>query len=230
MDQTLQAKVLALREAGGTTPDICRDLNLEADVVIALLVTALTGNNVPTVPNRPPGRPRLTLSEAYLNELLEVLSPKGRKSPIWTIPRFMQSLQALHGAIFSTDTLRRYTQELGLTFSKELGDKSLSVEVKKLIIAKQPLIYILTHRTAKSLQIEGCNAVVLVGITSSNRLAFSVSPQSRISPHILSDFLWGLLKLHPQRHILVLLSRKRYGALLRHGSQPPTRRLHFCWI
>ncbi|MEP1075219.1 hypothetical protein NDI52_07405 [Leptolyngbya sp. PL-A3] len=227
MNQTLQRKVHHLREIGFTTPEICAHLNLGLDAVISLLLHEPV-SRAPVSKKRKGvvGRPKVTLHESDFVRLVNMLTSHQEAAPLWTLPCVIQELRLTIGPRLSTDTLRRYLHSNGLTFSQQMKECSLLEEVEELVRVKRSLLYVLTHSHARDFGFDSVNATALIGISSSNRLAFSIYQQSRISCPALSNFLTRLLLLHSQRHVTVFFPKKRYGYLVQRSIVPSSQRLH----
>lgn len=215
VNEELHLAIFFLRGQGLTTPEICQQLAIDSDKVIEVL---LQGSVVPKqgtveLPKRPVGRPR-KLSESNLLPSIAQLITKRRnsKASLWTFPALLQAIRSNIQKDLSQDTFRRYLKRQGFTFDAQLeqvlGCSKFPIDAVT-TSSKWGIVYVVTHRIIRQRE-EGLNqaTTVITGITAFNRIAVMAQSQSRLSPGMLVTFLYGLLSLHPDRRIVVILSAK----------------------
>ncbi|NET55417.1 MAG: hypothetical protein F6K47_04270 [Symploca sp. SIO2E6] len=198
------------------TPEICQRLGLNAETVVALITNALLGvssGGRRRLEKRPVGRPRKKLSEDEVSSLLSLLcrpaSEYGYHSPLWTPQRVIKSVGEELGLPLKKDTVWANLKRWGMSFDEQLhrclGGRGIPVECTELFKKKRGLLYVVTEYQVKSLGI-----VALVGLTPSKKtpLACAVWQRHRIMTDLVKYFLRGLLTLHPERHLAVLMKHK----------------------
>ncbi len=234
MSEELRRTIIDLRDEGVTTPEICQQLGIDADTVIALLVQgAIVPTVVVDVPKRPVGRPRKQVDKDLFLRIIKVIEPGDSEVPaLWTFPQLLQVLDDSGQPSISGDTLRRYLHEQGLTFSTQLRQVIGSSNIPDFLVAtirsRPSILYVVTHLIARPTDSNTCQATTLIiGVTSSNRLTFYAQQQSRLSQGMLSRFLRGLLTLHSERHVVVILKNEGvYRSVAHDRSLHRAPRLH----
>ncbi|MBE9155981.1 hypothetical protein IQ265_03915 [Nodosilinea sp. LEGE 06152] len=213
MKEGVQHAVLTLRQRGLSTPEICQQLSLDSDSVIEIL---LQGPVVPkpvtvTSLKRPVGRPQKLKERDLLASITEAIVGR-RKEPdyLWTFPDLLQVVRRTLQIDISQDTLRRYLTSLGFTFDHQLKQVVGSLVSPDEIAAfpKGAMLYVVSHQLHQLGEDVSSRqtATLIIGVTAFNRIAVMARPQSRLSPGMLAAYLRGLLALHPDRNIAVILS------------------------
>ncbi|MBD2231499.1 hypothetical protein [Phormidium tenue] len=235
MKVALQHAVLTLRQQGLSTPEICRQLALDSDSVIEVLLSG--GTLVPErstiAPSKQPvGRPQKLGERDLLPSIVQAITErKNKPNFLWTFPDLLQVVRRALRSDISQDTLRRYLTKQGFTFANQLKQvvgKSVSLD-EAAAFSKGSMLYVVSHQLYRPGEDELRHpaTTLITGVTAFNRLAVMARPQSRLSPGMLVAFLRGLLALHPDRHIAVILSAKNgvYQSVVREHSLNRTPRL-----
>lgn len=228
MKEALQHAVLTLRQQGLSTPEICRQLALDSDSVIEVLLSG--GTLVPerstiAPSKRPVGRPQKLGERDLLPSIVQAITErKNKPNLLWTFPDLLQVVRRVLRSDISQDTLRRYLTKQGFTFADQLrqvGGKSVHQD-EEVVLSNGAIHYVVNHQLHRASEGESrCYpAITLVtGVSAFNRLAVMARPQSRLSLGMLVAFLRGLLALHPDRHIAVIFSAKGvYQSVVRERS------------
>ncbi|WP_017299771.1 hypothetical protein [Nodosilinea nodulosa] len=214
MQEGVQYAVLTLRQRGLSTPEICQQLALDSDSVIEIL---LQGPVVPkpvtvTSLKQPVGRPQKLKERDLLASITEAIVGR-RKEPdyLWTFPDLLQIVRRTLQIDISQDTLRRYLTSLGFTFDHQLKQVvgSLVSPYEIAAFSKGAMLYVVSHQLHQLGEDVSSRqtATLITGVTAFNRIAVMARPQSRLSPGMLAAYLrGGLLALHPDRNIAVILS------------------------
>ena len=241
MTEELRGAILALRSEGLSTPEICQNLELDSEIVIRLLMQETIGpsrvQRVPVVsPVRGVGRPRKLVESELIVTIAKVIAAGNSKREflLWTFPDLLEALRGVTEPRLSGDMLRRYLNQQGLTFDHQLVKVARSTVVPKVVAevvqSHRALLYVVTHITHRPTGGDDPSPLattLLVGVSSSNRLALSGRHQGRLSPGMLSEFFRGLVALHPGRHIVVLTRGEGvYRRLLRDTSLNRQSKLH----
>lgn len=238
MREALQHAVLTLRQRGFSTPEICRRLDLDSDSVISIL---LSGTIVPerrdtsASVKRLVGRPQKLEERDLLQSIAQAITEKKNKPPfLWTFPDLLQVVRRALRSDISQDTLRRYLTKQGFTFASQLKQvvgKSVSLD-EAAAFSKGSILYVVSHQLFRpgGDELRYPATTLITGVTAFNRLAIMARPQSRLSPGMLVTFLRGLLALHPDRYIAVILSAKKgvYQSVVRERSLSRDPRLQMC--
>lgn len=235
MNEEQHLAILLLRDQGLTTPEICQQLGLNSDRVIEVLLQKSVVPERVTVklPKRPVGRPRKLEEGNLLPSIARVITKKTDSTvSLWKFPDLLQAIRSNIQKNLSQDTLRRYLKRQGFTFDDQLkqvlGCSTPPIEAVT-TLSRREIVYVVTHRIIRQRE-EGLNqaTTVITGITAFNRIAVMAQPQSRLSPGMLITFLYGLLSLHPDRHIVVILSAKGvYRSVVYERSFHRVQRLQF---
>ena len=226
--EALKEKVLTLRRIGITTPEICRELGLDANTVIALLM----GDEPQILASPPPSQPKKIspLLSKILSRLSEPASTYGYSDNLWTPSRLIEQFNVPRG------TLYRSIKKAGLTFDRRLrcqfscreSYRWTATEVLPHIQARvkdyKGLLYLLDairpyelphpehiwSASADCDEAEIGNPVLIYGISSSNRIAGQVYwCRKQIFSEQVLQVMQGLLDMHPNRKLFVLTSSKR---------------------
>lgn len=229
MKEEVQHAVLTLRQQGLTTPEICQQLGLHSDVVIDILLTGTLSvpeqNRIVAV-KRPVGRPQKIQERGLLASIAQALAERKTKHHfLWTFPDLLQVVRRTLRSDVSPDTLRRCLTRQGFTFADQLkqvvGESVPPDEVAA--FSEGTILYVVNHQLHRASEGDRCcypATTLITGVSAFNRLAVMAWPQSRLSSGMLVAFLHGLLTLHPDRHIAVILSAKKgvYQSVVRERS------------
>lgn len=231
MDDTkaLKEKVLTLRRIGVTTPEICRKLGLTSETVIALLI-----DGAPQAITKPPTpklkQDSLPLLSQILSRLSEPACQYGYSGDLWTPSRLITQFNLPRG------TLYRLIKKVDLTFDSRLRRQFSRQEsyhwwvtnMLPRILARvedsNGLLYLIDilrpqalPRTeqiwiaaADCLEFEIGNPVLVYGISSTGRIAGQLHwCRKQVASDQILQVMQGLLRLHPNRDLLILASSKR---------------------
>jgi len=199
------------------TPALCRELSrrfgFPSAKVFELLLEIRTSPRSSFREKRPVGRPRKELAKEELESLLELLcrpaSDYGYHSPLWTPQRVIKASEGELGIPLKKDTVWANFKRWGVTFEHQLhrclGGLSIPAKCSELVKSKRGLLYVVPELHPAELGI-----VALVGLTPSKKtpLACAVWQRHRIMTDLVKYFLGGLLTLHPERHLAVLMRHK----------------------
>ena len=222
---------------GFSTPEICRELGLDSDAVIRLLIHS--EEVVPSAPgallsDRREGRRPQADGEELIGRIVSAVAREdgaGRQA-VWTFPDLARAMRWSGEVSVSRDTLRRYLGRQGFTFPDHLRRVTGSTVIPEAVVARveatRALLYVVSHRICRSVDPV---ATLIAGVTPSNRLALSVRHQGRLSPGMVVAFLAALPDLHAGRHVVVLMHGDGAGRTLAENSQlRQQRRLHlYLW-
>ncbi|EKU96595.1 hypothetical protein Lepto7375DRAFT_0060 [Leptolyngbya sp. PCC 7375] len=233
--QDLIKKAHQLRAAGYMTPDICCELDLPGDVVIELLMSRVS-TDAPVGTTYP--REQWTMRErSKLSHLLASPATEFGFQPsnVWTAPRVIALAKQVMGKRLSKDTLRRRLQASGITFTGQLNRLGCArlPECAFELHLRHPRhqVYGITWIRSSDVGIENVDyTTALVGVTISNRIAFSIWPKVRLSPqgrrHFPLKFLRELLALHKEAHVIAITPVGMFGAQTIEQLQHHHHRLH----
>lgn len=210
-----------LRAAGYMTPDICSQLGLPGEVVIELLVSRGSTDLSLGIPS--PREPWTVRERSKFSHLLASPATEFGFQPsnVWTAPRVIALAKQMMGKRLSKDTLRRRLQASDITFTGQLNrlgcarlpDQAFELQLRH----PRHQIYGLAWIRASDVGLEDVDyTTALVGVTISNRIAFSIWPKTRLSPqgrrYFPLHFLRELLVLHKQAHIIAITSLGMVGS------------------
>ncbi|NER93537.1 MAG: hypothetical protein F6J86_06820 [Symploca sp. SIO1B1] len=217
--EEVKQELIQLERSGEVvdTPSLCREMSLKFGLdhttIFNLLVEIRCSPRSRLKESRPVGRPRKKLSEDEVSSLLELLcrsaSDYGYHSPLWTPQRVIKSAGVELGLVLKKDLVWANLKRWGLTFEEQLrqclGGRGIPAECSELLKKKRGLLYVLTELHSAELGV-----VALVGLTSSKKtpLGCAVWQRHRIMTDLVKYFLRGLLTLHPERHLAVLMRQK----------------------
>lgn len=212
--EELRRTIVALREQGVSTPEICRELALNSDTVIKLLLEGapLVPNRVLLAPKQPVGRPRKVEAPEVLSQIAQLVAREDpqRELSLWTFSDIYRALGDSDLRSLSDDTLRRYLSQQGFTFQSQLrqviGEGVIPHAVEDAVSQRRSILYVVTHQVYRP--VDGPTTTLIAGVTSSNRIAFMGKSQGRLSPKMLLEYLLGLLTLHPDRQVVVIAQRE----------------------
>lgn len=228
-NRALREKVLTLRRIGVTTPEICRELGVDLDTVIALLVNSEPQTIIkPPLPK--PKQSRSPLLSQILSRLSEPACHYGYSGELWTPSRLINQFKLPRG------TLYRLIKKADLTFGSRLRRQFTRQESYHWWVANvlprlqarvedsHSLLYLLDTLRPQDLpgteQIWAATADCLESRTGTPVLVYGISSRGRIAgqlhwcgKQVASDqilqVIQGLLHLHPNRELLILASSKR---------------------
>ena len=228
-NRNLREKVLTLRRIGVTTPEICRELGVDLDTVIALLV----GGEPQTITKPPPPKPKQTSSlllSQTLSRLSEPACQYGYVEELWTPSRLINQFNLPRG------TLYRLLKKADLTFDSRLRRQFTRPESYRWWVANMlprilarvedshSLLYLLDtlrpqdlpgteqiwRAAADCLESEIGNPVMVYGISSTGRIAGQLHwCRKQLASDQILQVMQGLLNLHPNRELLILAKSKR---------------------
>ncbi|MEM9805596.1 MAG: hypothetical protein AAF959_09980 [Cyanobacteria bacterium P01_D01_bin.56] len=224
----LREKVLTLFHIGVTTPEICRELGVSLDTVIALLV----GDELQPIIKPPPSNPKqgsLPLLSQILSWLSEPACHYGYSGELWTPSRLLNQFN------LPRDTLYDLLKKADLTFGSRLRHQfslqesyhwwaaNMLPRILARVEGSNSLLYLLdTLRpqelpeadqiwaaAAECLESDMGNPVLVYGISSTGRIAGQLywCRKQVVSDQIV-QVMQGLLKLHPNQELLILASSK----------------------
>jgi hypothetical protein len=231
--EQLCSSVMTLRAMGISTPEICRELGVDSDTVIRLLIQgeqAISSGPIASLPERREGNGSQAKGRHLMDKLISTMAKDqgSGRLPVWTFPDLSQAMQNSAAAPVSRDTLRRYLSKEGFTFPDYLNWVTSSTVIPDAVAAmteaSRGLLYVVSHRIYRTVDPV---TTLLAGLTPSNRLALLARHQGRLSPRMVMEFLEALLDLHKGRHLVILIRGDGVGGgLARDAWQRRQRRLH----
>ena len=113
MTEQLCSSVMTLRAMGISTPEICRELGVDSDTVIRLLIQgeqAISSGPIASLPERREGNGSQAKGRHLMDKLISTMAKDqgSGRLPVWTFPDLSQAMQNSAAAPVSRDTLRRY--------------------------------------------------------------------------------------------------------------------------
>ena len=229
-NRALREKVLTLRCIGVTTPEICRELGVDLDTVIALLV----GGEPQTIIKPPPPKPKQT-SSPLLSQILSRLSEPacqyGYAEELWTPSRLINQFNLPRGTLYRLIKKADLTfgSRLRCQFSRQESYHWWAANMLPRLLARvedsHSLLYLfdtlrpqdlpgteqIWAAAADCLESEiGNNPVVVYGISSTGRIAGQLHwCRKQVASDQILQVMQGLLNLHPNRELLILAKSKR---------------------
>lgn len=250
----LKRQVLNLRLAGVTTPEICRNLSLDLDTVLAWLINEQL---VHTVAFLDPEEPVRSSHKKYnwvhlstiMSRLSEPASRYGYSGDLWTPCRLISQFNLPRGTAY------RWIEKTDLTFSKRLRSQFLNKgqyqrwittilpKIAALVERRKALLYLLDELRPEDCpnadiiwesaqdceESEAGDPVFIYGISSTGRIAGQLHwCRKRAASEQVLQVLQGFLSIHSQRKVVILARMKstyRTRSIQNFLEQQPNLRL-----
>lgn len=233
--EVLRQKVLTLRRIGVTTPEICRNLGLDVDTVLAWLMQNCLELEDPVPAVVEPEKCDLnTHSSVQLSDIVARLSEPashyGYSGDLWTPCRLISQFNLPRGTLYrwikkaDLTFLARLRQQFSNQASYEWWVATLLPRIQVIVESRCALLYLLDELRPHDLpetdkvqaaasdcsESEAGQPVLICGISVTGRIAGQVHwCRCRVSADQVLQVLQGFLSLHPQRHLVILANRKR---------------------